>query len=217
MSAGLTFEVVDSYAEPYAAQPTIVLRLGITTPDDQPVHALSLACQIRIEPQRRTYSPVEEERLYELFGQTPQWGDSLRPFLWTHVAAMVTGFRGSTEIDLTVACSYDMEVAGVRYLHALAGGELPLVLLFSGTAFGPNTGGGVGGGFSARPVSWSDEASYQMPVQVWRDMMDQYFPNSGWLRLTRETFDDLARFKGGLGLATWDQAVERLLKEAQEP
>ncbi|MGI8711318.1 MAG: DUF6084 family protein [Acidimicrobiales bacterium] len=213
MSAGLAFEAIGSRVDAYAAQPTIVLRLRISTPEDQPVHALSLACQIRIEPQRRTYSPAEEERLYELFGHTPQWGDTLRPFLWTHVSAMVSGFRRETEIDLAVPCTYDMEVAGVRYLHSLAGGELPLVLLFSGTAFGA----GTGAGFSARPVSWSDEASFLLPVQTWRDMMDAYFPNSGWLRLSRDALDGLARFKGARGLATWEQAVECLLKEAGEP
>ena len=210
MTAPLGFEVVGARAEPYAATPTITLRLRITA-GDEPIHALSLSGQIRIEPQLRTYAAEEEERLYELFGQTPQWGDSLRPFLWTHVATMVTGFTGATEVDLAIPCSYDMEVAGVRYLHSLAEGEIPLVLLFSGTAFGPSADGGR---FSAQPVSWSEEATYRLPVSVWRDMMDLYFPNSGWLRLDRDTLDALARFKGAQGLPTWDQAIERLLKEA---
>lgn len=214
MTAPLAFEVVDARAEPYAAVPTIMLRLRITA-GAEPVHALSLSGQIRIEPQLRTYAPEEEERLYELFGQTPQWGDSLRPFLWTHVATMVTGFTRSTEVDLAIPCTYDMEVAGVRYLHSLAEGDIPLVLLFSGTAFGPSAQAD-GGRFSARPVSWSEEANYRLPVTVWRDMMDLYFPNSGWLRLGRDTLDDLARFKGARGLPTWDQAIERLLKEAGE-
>ncbi len=216
MTAALGFEVVGGRAEPYAAVPTIMLRLRITSGSDEPVHALSLNCQVRIEPQRRTYAPGEESHLYELFGETPQWGDSLRPFQWTQVSSMVTAFTGETEVDLPIACTYDMEVAGVRYLHALSEGEIPLILLFSGTAFGPLAGGG-GGGFSARPVAWSDEAAYRLPVKVWRDMMDMYFPNSSWLRLSRETLDDLARFKGARALATWDQAIECLLKEAGEP
>ncbi|HXH56624.1 DUF6084 family protein [Iamia sp.] len=216
MTAGLGFEVIGAQAEPYAAVPTIMLRLRITAAVDEPVHALALKCQVRIEPQLRTYAPDEEGRLYDIFGSIPQWGDSLRPFLWTHLSAMVTRFTGATEIDVPIECSYDMEVAGVRYLHALTAGDIPLILLFSGTAFGPGAGAG-GGGFSARPVAWSDEATYRLPVRVWRDMMDLYFPNSGWLRLSRETLDDLTRFKGARALATWDQAIERLLKEAGEP
>ncbi len=213
MAAGLSFEIVGSHAEAYAAEPTIVLRLRITSASPEPVHALALKAQVRIEPQRRTYSAEEEERLYELFGQTPQWGDSLRPFLWTHLSSMVTAFTGETEVDLPIACTYDMEIAGVRYLHGLSEGEIPLILLFSGTAFGPGAGA-AGGGFSARPVSWSDEAMYRLPVQVWRDVMDLYFPNAGWLRLHRDTLDELAKFKGRHALATFDQAVQRLLKEA---
>ena len=46
--------------------------------------------------------------------------------------------------------------------------------------------------------------------------MDLYFPNSGWLRLSRDSLDALQRFKANRALPTWDQAIERLLKEAGE-
>ncbi len=213
MSAGLGFDVVGARAEPHAAAPTIALRLRVTAPGEEPVHAVALSCQIRIEPQRRTYTPAEEERLYDLFGDTPQWGQSLRPFLWTNVSTMITRFTGATEIDLLVPCTYDMEVAGARYLHGLGDGEIPLLLLFSGTAFGAGTSAGA---FAARPISWSDEASYRLPQRVWREAMDLYFPNAGWLRLSHENLDGLARFKTARALATWDQTVERLLKEVGE-
>ena len=49
---------------------------GVTERSQAVVHALALRCQIRIEPQRRAYDPDEEACLYELFGETPRWGDS---------------------------------------------------------------------------------------------------------------------------------------------
>ena len=57
------------------------------------VHALMLRCQIMIEPKQRHYTPDEESLLTELFGETPRWGNTLRPFLWTNVAMTVPGFR----------------------------------------------------------------------------------------------------------------------------
>jgi hypothetical protein len=204
----LAFKVVGARAEPHAAVPTIMLRLQVEEADGFSVHALALRCQIRIEPQRRKYSAEEEERLYELFGETPQWGDSLRPFLWTHVSSTVGKFNGTTEFDLPVECTYDFEVAGAKYLHALADGDVPLILLFSGTVY---TRGETG--FSAQPLSWASEASYKMPVAVWRTTMDQYFPNSGWIRVQRETLDSLQRFRATRGLPTWDQAIEKLVAE----
>jgi hypothetical protein len=207
----LAFEVVDARPEAHAAVPTILLRMRVTRTDGATVHALALRGQIRIEPQRRRYQPEEEARLYELFGDTPQWGESLRPFLWTHVATTVGGFTGSTEFDLPVECSYDFEVAGAKYLHALAGGEIPLILLFSGTVFTPGERG-----FAAEPISWNSEATYRMPVGIWRGVMDLYFPNSGWLRLNRDTLDRLQRFKTSQAVPTWDQAFELLLKRAGE-
>jgi hypothetical protein len=209
--SSLTFVVVGSRAEPHAAVPTIMLRLRVEEADGFSVHALALRCQIRIEPQRRTYSPTEEARLYEMFGETPQWGDSLRPFLWTHVSTTLGKFAGATEFDLPVECTYDFDVAGAKYLHALADGDIPLLLLFSGTVFTRGESG-----FSAEPLSWSLEASHRMPVSVWRAMMDLYFPNSGWIRLRRDTLDDLQAFRASEGLPTWDQALERLLKQADD-
>jgi hypothetical protein len=220
----LDFAVVGARAEPHAAVPTIVLRVRITDrsagdradPGDpaEPVHALALRCQIRIEPQRRGYDAAEQERLYELFGDPPGWGDALRPFLWTHVSTVVGGFAGTTEIDLPVECSYDLEVAGAKYLHALGdGGEVPLLLLFSGTLF---RRGVDGAGFAALPVAWDSAASHRLPIAVWREMIDRYFPGSAWLRLPRATIDALGRFKAERALPTWEQAIEHLLKEAGE-
>lgn len=115
----LVFEVGGVEPDRYAATPTLLFKLRVTETTGAPIHALALRCQIRIEPQRRRYEPAEEERLLAMFGETPQWGDSLRPFLWTHATAMVAGFEASTEVDLIVACTYDFEVAAVKYLHSL--------------------------------------------------------------------------------------------------
>ena len=207
----LSFEVLDARAEPYAAVPTIVFRLRITEHGGAPVHAVALRCQIRIEPNLRRYNHDEEERLFEVFGEPRQWGQSLKPFLWTHVATTITGFDGSTEIDLPVTCTYDFEVAGTKFFHSLDDGEIPLVLLFSGTTF---TRGDAG--LSVAPVAWHEEASYRLPVRVWREMMDLYFPNSGWLMVSRDALDALTRFKAARALPTWDHVVEQLLKEAGE-
>jgi Family of unknown function (DUF6084) len=207
----LAFEVIGSRAEPHAAVPTLMLRLRVTEADRRQVHALALRCQIRIEPRKRLYQPEEEARLYELFGETSQWGDSLRPFLWTHVSTTISRFDGSIEFDLPVECTYDFEVAAAKYMHGLVDGEIPLILLFSGMVFATTATG-----FSAERVSWDAEATYRLPLAVWRQLMDLYFPNSGWLRVHRDTLDRLQRFKSSRALPTWDQAFAQLLKEAGE-
>ena len=207
----LRFEVLDAATERHAAVPTIALRTRVEEAGGERVHAAVLRCQIRIEPQRRRYSVAEEEKLYELFGETPQWGHSLRPFTWTHVATTLGGFDGTTEFDLPVECTYDFEVAAAKYLHGLGDGEIPLLLLFSGTVFTSGTKG-----FAAVPLSWSTEASFRLPVDVWRTTMDAYYPGAAYVRLGRDTLDDLQHFKAQRGLPTWDQAFAQLLKEAGE-
>jgi len=205
----VSFEIVGARVEAYAAVPTLDLRLRIMAREQ--VHALALRCQIMIEPKRRHYGPDEERRLTELFGETPRWGETLRPFLWTNVSTVVTSFTDTTEVDLPIACTYDFEVAAAKYMHALDDGEIPIVAMFSGTVFARSSAG-----LNASPVSWSEEASYRLPVALWRDMMDLYFPNSGWLRLRRETIDALHRYKTERALLSWDETFEQLLKQAGE-
>jgi Family of unknown function (DUF6084) len=208
----LSFEVLGAHPALHAAEPTLMLELRVNELAGVDVHALALRCQIRIEPQRRRYQSVEEERLVDLFGPTRQWGDSLRPFLWKHTSAMLPSFRGALLTELPVRCTYDFEVAAARFLHSLADGLIPLSLCFSGTAFGAGSNG-----FSAIPVSWASDASFALPVAVWRETMDAFFPNAGWLRLDRSTLDALARFKAARALPSWDRTIDALLAEAAVP
>ena len=50
-----------------------------------------------------------------------------------------------------------------------------------------------------------------MPVSVWRDVMQQHFPNTGWLRLDRDIIEAMSRYRAERGLTTWDATVESLL------
>ncbi|MEV8530509.1 DUF6084 family protein [Streptomyces sp. NPDC051211] len=195
-------------ADAYAAGPTLVFRLRITAGGDAPVHALALRCQIRIEPARRGYGPAEAEGLADLFGEPSRWGSTLKPVQFAQVALMVPGFTGETETDLAVPCTYDMDIAATRYFSALEGGEVPLLMLFSGTAF---TGAG---GFHVEPVPWDREAPYRMPVAVWREMVEQHFPGCGWLRLPRDAMDELLAFRSRHALASWEATVRALLDAA---
>jgi hypothetical protein len=84
------------------------------------------------------------------------------------------------------------------------------LLLFSGTVFARN-----GSGFQVSQVPWNANVSYRMPVSVWREMMDLYYPNAGWLRLRRDTLDKLMRIKTTLALASWDQVFDVLLTDGE--
>ncbi|MFD3935639.1 DUF6084 family protein [Streptomyces sp. NPDC058611] len=204
-----TFTCTGVRADAYAAGPTLVFRLRITTADPQArVHALALRCQIRIEPARRGYGPAEAEGLADLFGERSRWGTTLQPVQFAQVTAMVPSFTGATETDLVVPCTYDMDIAASRYFSALEDGEAPLLMLFSGTAF---TGAG---GFRVEPVPWDREAAYRMPVAVWREMVEQHFPGCGWLRLPRDTMADLLAFRSRHALASWEATVRALLDAA---
>jgi hypothetical protein len=201
-----TFSVADIFAEPYAVAPQLTARLRIAEATGQQIHAVALRCQVRIEPQRRRYDEDEQRGLLGLFGARERWVDTLRPLLWMHCNTMVPGFSSVTEVDLVLPCSYDFDVVGSRYLHALSGGTVPLSLLFSGTVFTRGSNG-----FGVEQVPWDCEARYQLPVSVWRQLIDSYFPNTGWIRLDRELLTSLADYRARHGLLSWDETVQALL------
>ena len=202
---------MDVAAEQFSVTPRLIARIGITAGDDEPIQAIALRCQIRIEPLRRPYSDEEAAGLVDLFGPRERWVNTQRTFLWQHSTAMVQGFTGVTEISLPLECTYDFEVAASRYLHALRDGGVPVLLMFSGTVFtrGP-------AGFAVEQIPWDREARGELPVHVWRDLMRQHFPGTGWLRLEHETLARLAAYKAERGHISNDEALADLLSRAQE-
>ena len=105
-----------------------------------------------------------------------------------------------------------MEIGATRYFAGLDDGEVPLLLLFSGTVFATS-----GGRLQVGQVPWSKEAAYRMPVSVWREAVDMHFPNSAWIRMRRPVLDELVRYKYRGALPTWDATLGSLLAEAAEP
>jgi len=200
------FSVLDIVAEPYAVAPQLTARLRIEESTGQVIHAIALRCQVRIEPQRRHYEETEQGGLRALFGERERWVDTLKPFLWMQCNTTVQGFTGATDVDLLLPCTYDFDVIGSRYLHAVTAGTVPLTLLFSGTVFTKGSNG-----FGVQQVPWDCEARYQLPVSVWRQMIASYFPNTGWLRLDQDVLDQLADYRARHGLISWEETVQTLL------
>jgi|SRR5690349_7491781 len=209
----LSITVTDARPASQIAAPAIAFRLHVEDILGGRVHAAVLRCHIRIDGRRRRYTSAEQERLYELFGHPAQWDRTLQPVTWTHTSLVVPGFERHAEVDLTVPCTYDLEVASAKYLHAVREGDIPLMFLFSGTIFRTGEASEARAGtFTVEPVSWDLEAAFRMPSAVWRAAMDQFFPGGGWLRLQRDTIDRLQAFRGRQAVVTWDEAIDLLLQ-----
>ena len=204
----LSFKVEDATVVPYAVAPTLALRLRITNADsDQPIHTVALRCQIQLEVSRRRYTAEEQAKMRDLFGEPERWSQTLRSLLWTHVSVVVPSFQGSTLTDLPIHCTFDFNVAATKYFEGLTDGEIPLHLMFSGTVFYADSEDVL----QVAPISWTQEAKFRLPVKVWRDMMDAYYPNNVWLNLRRDVFDRLYQYKTQRGIPTWEQVLESVL------
>jgi hypothetical protein len=194
----------------HAAAPTLRFALRIESAAD--VRSVALSVEIRIAATRRAYDEGAQRRLVELFGAPEDWGRNLHALHWTNLNVTVPAFSRATSVELLVPCSYDLEVAGAKYLNALQDGDVPLEFLFSGTVFYA----GADGRLQVDRIAWDKEASFKLPVSMWRQTMDRYFPGAGWLRLQRDTFERLSAYKARNALLTWEAAVDALLSEADD-
>ena len=127
--------------------------------------------------------------------------------MWARTTLVVPPFTGSTEVELHVPCTYDLEVVASRYFDALEDGEVPLEFLFSGTVF-------YGMPLQAARLSWESEAEYRLPVRVWRATMERHFRDTAWLRVRKDRFDRLVSYKSRRALASWEDVVDELLERA---
>jgi hypothetical protein len=197
----------------HAASPHLVFRLAVdqAAAPAVDIETVLLHAQIRIEPHLRTYDESSRERLYELFGAAEQWSRTLHGMLWTHADVAIPRFSERRLVDLPVPCSYDFNIAATRYFDGVRDGEVPLSLLFSGTIFHRDESGAL----RVAPISWEEAAAFRFPVQVWKDMMEHYYPRSAWLRVGKDVFDRLREYQRRSGTPSWEVALDRLLDAAQ--
>jgi Family of unknown function (DUF6084) len=207
----LQFQVETAEATPHSATPLITFKVRATDSEMQPIQSIALRVQVQIEPVRRRYTPGEQEHLKDLFGEPERWGKSMHSLLWTNANVNVPAFDGSTVIDVPVPCTFDFNVAVTKYIHGLEAGEIPTTLLFSGTIFHSGRMG-----LQIAQIPWNSEANFRLPVQVWKEMMDIYYPNTAWLCLQRDVFEKLNKFKSQYGIPTWEQTLERMLERTEE-
>ena len=191
----------------HAANPMLSLDLQIEEPSGRQVYMIALTVQLMLEPARRTYDAETRAKLLELFGAPERWAVTTRSLMWSRLDVLVPSFTAATTVAIPVACTYDLELAATKYLHSLPDGMAPLALHFNGTVYYR----GDDGGLQMVLIPWSTSIDFRLPVSVWRETIEHYYPNTAWLPLRTETLERLQAAKLGRGLATLDETIADLL------
>jgi hypothetical protein len=204
----LDFRIEDAFAQEHAAVPTILFRLAVESLGGHAVRSALLDTQIQIAARARPFDAEDVDGLADIFGTPERWSTTLRTLLWTRTTRVVPAFEGATVIDLPVTCTYDLDVIASRYFGGVGSGGVPLEFLFSGTVFYS----GAGGMLQTSRISWEKEATYSLPVSVWRETMDRHFPGTAWLRVSNRTYDRLTRERARRGEADFEGTLGALLE-----
>jgi hypothetical protein len=208
----LSFSVDDAVAMTPAATPTIGLVVTASVDDGTPIHSIALRAQVRIDALRRAYSVAERSSLRDLFGEDDRFRTTLRPLLWTHAQTTLPAFRGTTRFTLPLACTWDFDIAATKLLAGLDEGDVPLSILFAGTAFFASADGRL----QAAPLPAVSEARFSLPLSTWRAAMEGFAPGRAGVLVERALLARLERYRRDARLPTLDRALEQLLDGPSE-
>ncbi len=204
------FAVLGMRAVRHSAAPMVSLDLQISEPTGRSVYMIALRIQLMLEPARRSYDARARAALEELFGAPERWALTTRPLLWSQLDVLVGPFTSQTVVEVPIPCSYDLELAAVKYLHALDAGFAPAAAHFNGTVYYR----GEDGRIQIVLVPWTKSIGFHMPVAVWREAIGQHYPGTAWLAVRERTLERLRREKLRRGAATFDETVRALLEDA---
>ena len=203
------FEVLSASPVERAAAPTVGFTVRVSDVSARRVFTIALTAVITIEPSKRSYDPAGRERLVELFGEPERWASTTTNFRWAQADALVPAFEGTTEFELVVPCTYDLELAAAKYFHGLADGAAPLRFHFNGTVFYEADDGRM----QIVQIPWDRSPRFEMPIEVWRQTIDAAYPFRGWVPVHVDTITRLERIKAERGLPTFDAVIEELIGE----
>lgn len=203
------FAVLGARPVRHAAAPMLAIDLQVSEPSGRQVYMVALSIQLMIEPARRRYDATAHERLVELFGSPERWAVTTRSLVWAKLDVLVPAFTGSTTVSVPVSCHYDLELAAAKYLHALEDGEAPMAMHFNGTIYYRDEHGSL----QMVLVPWNTSIDFRMPVSVWQETIEHYYPGRTWVTVSSATFESLQRQKLQRGLATLDATVKALIDE----
>ena len=204
------FSVLGAEAIRFAAAPTLEFSGHVSEPQGREVYTIALTAQIMIDPARRSYDDATRERLVDLFGAPERWATTTQSFLWAELGVLVPAFTGATAFRLPLQCNYDLELAATKYLYSLPDGDVSLTFHFTGTIFYR----GEDGRMQIVKVPWECTTRFALPVATWREMIEHYYPRTGWVALGEETLEALSAKKAQRGLHSFDATVAELLREA---
>ncbi|MGH9406965.1 MAG: DUF6084 family protein [Terriglobia bacterium] len=181
---------IKAVEHPTAAAAVFGLRIS-NAPEHEQVQTIALSCQFHLQAGRRRYDPAEQAALEDLFGEPERWSTTLRPLFWADSFVTVSAFQGVTAAEVCVPWPVDPNAAATKYFSGIRQGDVPVLLLFSGTVLYTNYGS-----LQMAPIPRSLEAACRLSEAVWKGMNRFANPASGF----------------GSAAPTWQEMLDQVLR-----
>jgi hypothetical protein len=133
----------------------------------------------------------------------------LRGLFCTNASVAISGFVRECTVDLPVPCIQDFEVAAPRFFDGVEQGDAPLSFLFSGPIFFHNEDGDL-------QIAHYKEAGFRLPLAVRRTLIATHYADMVLLRIGRDLFEAIGRYKRRERLPGIGEALRALLAHDAE-
>ena len=207
----LAITVESAEVVPFAAAPTLASDCAWRMPTrEEIIHTVVLRCQIQIEVTRRRYSGFDQERLARSVRRAGALGPDAAQSAVDQHQPVVPQFTAKPRSirrypALSISASPPPSISTAWRMATF-----PVCLMFSGTVFYADPGDRC----RWRPFLGQGN-EIPAAAKVWKDMMDAYYPNSAWLCLRRDVFEELQRFKVERGIPYMGAGASKLLLSAR--
>ena len=205
----LSFQVEGVEVVANAATPLLAFKLRLSDANpEQTIHTVALRCQIQLEVTRRKYTAEDQERLARSVWRTQPLGpDPAKSFVDARQSGRAFVHREQP---------WSIFPCRVRSISMwlppnISTGWRTGKCRFACSSAAPFSMPVREGSLQVAPISWDKEARFKLPVKIWRDMMESYYPNSAWLCLHKDAFDRLYQYKVTHGIPTWEEVLESII------
>ena len=151
-----------------------------------------------IEPARRAYDAETREKLVELFGAPERWATTTRSLVWHQADVLVPAFTGVDDLPRGRAGA----ASTWRSPPPSTSTGCPTARCrWRSTSTAPCTTAATTGGCRCRSCPGRARRSSASRSRTWRELIEHYYPHTGWIPLQEATLRALQREKARRGAA----------------
>ncbi|TFE67521.1 DUF6084 family protein [Methylacidiphilum caldifontis] len=202
----LSLEVLQAYPKSQCLCPTLIFVIQASYFGKLSFNSALLRAQVMIEPKQRIYGNKEHLKVSQRFGNP----SSINSLFWTEKIFFLSQIKGIQTYELPIEIRDEHESAIWEFTSSLETGNIFLRFLFNGVCFFLTQENRM----QVQSIPWTTEATFELPISLWKETIRQHYPNGLWLRIDLDLYQKLQDYQYRNSLPSLEKSIESLLEKS---